>query len=116
MAIEPDGPGFNCISNSPSTGGMVFDYAHPAGWIFGDFFIENFPACSSYTGIFRNAPRLPPSHQLLSHSSPIPPLFLAQKAPQLSREGDKWRGIVWTSVDGAVLSLAIFSHLSHWWF
>ena len=49
------------------------------GCIFGDFFIEDFPARLSYTGMLRYAPFLPPSHQLLSHSSPIPHLFLAQR-------------------------------------
>ena len=56
MAIEPDGPEFHRMSNSPSTSGMGFDNAHPAGWIVGDFFIEDFPAPFSCTGIYKFAP------------------------------------------------------------
>ena len=47
--------------------------------ILGGFFMEDFPARLPYTGIFRCAPFLPPSHQLFSHSSSIPHLFLAQR-------------------------------------
>src|SRR5258706_3979330 len=79
MEIESDGPEFNYMSTSTSTGGMVFDHAGPAGWILGEIFIEDFPARLSYTGICRYVLFLPPSHQLLSHSSPIPHLFLAQR-------------------------------------
>ena len=37
MAIEPDGPEINRMSNSPSTSGMGFDRARSSGWIVGDF-------------------------------------------------------------------------------
>ncbi|SRR5258706_7864388 len=79
MVIEPDGPGFNRVFNSASTGRIVLDRALSASWIFGEFFIESFPAHLSYTCIYRYATLLPPSHQPLSRSSLIPYLFLAQR-------------------------------------
>jgi len=56
-----------------------FDHAHSAGWSFGDLFIKNFPASLSYTGMYRHEPCIPASHTVLSRSSPVQHLFLAQR-------------------------------------
>ena len=74
---------FNHMINSASAGRtMVFDRARPAGWIFGDFFIEDFFARLLYTGIYRYAPLLQPSH-IFAHPTLIP----RTKVPQQHREG-----------------------------
>ena len=112
MAIEPDGPEFNCVPNPTGTDGMVFDHALPVGWILGDFFIEaSLLACP--TPVCTVSSTLSPAaFSLVVHPTRIP----CTKDPQLSREGDKWSSIAWTSVDEAIFPLAVFSRLSHWWF
>ena len=77
MAIEPnrpDRPKSNRMFDSTSTGGMGFERTHSADQLFDGILIEDFPA--RFISIYRYAPST--SHQLLSHSSPIPHLFLTQ--------------------------------------
>jgi len=42
-------------------------------------FHRSFPAGPSYTGMYRREPCIPPSHTVLSRSSPVQHLFLAHK-------------------------------------
>ncbi|EJD05138.1 phosphatidylethanolamine N-methyltransferase [Fomitiporia mediterranea MF3/22] len=62
------------------------------GWFFGDFFIDNFPTTLEYTGIFRflNNP------EILS--------------------GSTFFGLALITGSKSVLTLAIFTNLSYWWF
>jgi len=96
-----------------------FGHAHSAGWSFGDLFIENFPASLSYTGMYGHEPCIPASHTVLSSSSPVQHLFLAQR---LLNGSEKTMGniepfvLAWISGSEAILALAVSSRLSHWWF
>ena len=93
-----------------------FDHAYSAGWSFGDLFIENFPASLSYTGVYGYEPCIPPSHTVLSRSSPVQYLFLAQRllnGPEKTMSGTELFVLAWFSGSksylcaGGILTLAV---------